>query len=255
MSKKPKHRSKKRSRIKRVGKIILYLILVILLLITAVNIYLFINKDELSRDLILKVNELQSGEVNVEYVHLAPFENFPHISLNLGNIVYFENPKEKRDSTEKPFCKLDNIYLSFQLIDLLKGNINVSKITLSDGYFRGITYEDSTTNLSRTFSAKVDSTKLMEEKIAIVDTQEIIDDPIVAKSIEETEDDVKNFLLVEDLNIKNVTVEFVNQLFDRKTSILIEELQASFEHQENLNEITLDTDLILNYYKLNDAIF
>lgn len=254
MLKKQKLHPKKHSVIKRIGKIILYLTLFILVLITALNIYLLINKDELSRDLILKVNELQSGEVNVESVLLAPFENFPQISLNLGNIVYYENPQENRDSSESPFCKLDNIYLSFHLIDLLKGKINVSKITLSDGYFKGITYEDSTTNLSRTFSAKVDSTKLMKDEIVIADTQEVIDELVEVQGIEDSEDDVKKFLSIQDLTIKNVTVEFVNQINERKSSILVENLQASFEHQEKLNKIKLDCNLNLNSYQMHENI-
>ena len=252
MLKKTKPQVEKRSIFKKIAKIFLYLFLSIIILITLLNIYFYINKDELSRDLILKVNNLQSGEVNVGYVSLAPFERFPEISLNLENVVYFENPKEKRDKTELPFCKLDNIYLSFHLMDLLKGNINVSKITLSDGYFKGITYKDSTTNLSRAFSAKVDSTTFLDDEITIVDTAALIDKTVEEKGIVALEDDVENFLLIEDLTIKNVTIEFVNQLFERKSSILIKQLQASFEHLENMNDITLVSDLTLNYYQLND---
>ncbi|VAX27454.1 Alanyl-tRNA synthetase [hydrothermal vent metagenome] len=231
---------------KKVWKSFIYLLIAIVLLLLIALVYLYLNKEDLSRNLLDEFNSSQNGEVTVEKISLAPFEQFPDFSIRLSNVAYYENASLDRNIDEKPFCRIKNIFLSFDLIDLLNRDINILKITLKSGYFRIVTYQDSTTNLSNAFSLKIDSSYY--KKIEEIDTVQLTEENNKLKSQEES----KHFLSIEDLTIKDVTLEFENKIFKRKSSILIEQFKASFNHKNKMNSIRLISDLELNYYKLNN---
>jgi hypothetical protein len=236
-----KLRSKKNkesdSLFRKIRKILTYLILTIFILLSSVFIYFLINKDEISRDLLLKLNEIQNGEITFESIALTPFAHFPEISLSLGNVSYFEIYEESGNSKEKPICELENIYLAFNLIDLLSGNINVSKITLKSGRLRILTYPDSSINLINAIGA--DKGSGPDKGIAIEEADS-----------SKTKDELENILAIDGLTIKNVTIEFENRVSERKSSFYIENLKASFSHITRRNKVKLIGDLILEYYQL-----
>lgn len=219
------------------------MVITIVLFLSAALAYLYLNKEDLSRNLLDVLNKSQNGEVTVEKISLELFEQFPSFSIGLGNVTYYENSSLNRNNNEEPFCQLNNVYLSFNLLDLLDGKINISKITLKDGYFRVVTYQDSTSNLLNAFGPKKDSTYHTE--IEVVDTVQVYEELEKQK--------VKYFLSVDDLTIKNVTLEFENNVFKRESSLLVDELNASFTHENNMNYVWLESDLKLNYYKLNNS--
>ena len=222
---------------RKIRKILTYLILTIIILLLSAFIYFSINKDEISRNLLLKLNEIQNGEITFETIALAPFAQFPEISLSLGNVSYFENYKVSGNSKENPICELENIYLAFNLIDLLSGNINISKITLKSGRLRILTYPDSSVNLLNAIGIDKDPEPDKGIAIAEADTSK-------------TKDKLGKFLAINDLTIKNVTVEFESRVFERKSSFYIENLNASFSRIANRNKVKLIGDLILEYYEL-----
>jgi len=222
---------------RKIRKILTYLILTLIILLLSAFIYFSIYKDEISRDLLLKLNEIQNGEITFETIALAPFAQFPEISLSLGNVSYFENYETSGNSKEKPICELENIYLAFNLIDLLSGNINVSKITLKSGHLRIITYPDSSVNLINAIGSDKDLKPDKEIAIEEADTSK-------------TKDDLEKFLAIDDLTIKNVTIVFENRVSERKSSLYIENLNASFSHIARRNKVKLIGDLILEYYQL-----
>lgn len=226
----------------RVRKTLTYLAIFILLILITALIYLYINMDDISRDLLNKINKSQNGEVSIEKISLAPFEQFPSFSIKLDNVVYYENPSLFRINNEEPFCRLENAFLSLNLLDLLNGKINITKMTLKGGHFRVVTYQDSTTNLYNAISTKNDST--YHKEIEEIDTIQVHDEADQQESID--------FFSINNLTIKNVTLEFENNLFKRKSSILIEQFKASFNHESKMNLAWLESDLKLNYYILNN---
>ena len=222
---------------RKIRKILTYLILTVIILLLSAFIYFSINKDEISRDLLLKLNEIQNGEIAFETIALAPFAQFPEISLSLGNVSYFENYKVSGNSKEKPICELENIYFSFNLIDLFSGNINVSKITIKSGYLRILTYPDSSVNFINAIGSDKDLKPDKEIAIEEADTSK-------------KKEDLEIFLAIDDLTIKNVIMKFENRVSERKSSFHIENLNASFSHIAKRNKVKLTGDLILEYNEL-----
>jgi AsmA protein len=222
---------------RKILKILTYLALALVILLSSVLIYFFINRDEIGRDLLLKLNEIQNGEIIFEKIAFAPFAQFPKISLNLVNVSYFENIEASQNNKENPICEFENLYLAFNFSDLLDGNINVTNITLKSGHVRILTYPDTTIN----FIKAIASNKDPEPEEEIFDEQE---DTLKAKS------ELEHFLTINKLTIKNVTMVFENRVFERKTSFHVNNFTASFSHKAKRNKLKLAADLELEFYQL-----
>ena len=222
---------------RKILKVLTYLALAFVILIAFIFIYFSIYKDDLSRDLLLKLNEIQKGEITFEEISLTPFEQFPRISLNLVNVSYFENKDLKKNKTKYRLSKFENIYLTFNLTDLLARNINVTNMTLQGGQIRILTYPDSSTNLGNAIASNVESVPVEELVIDEVDT--LI-----------TDTELEKFLAIDNLRIKDVIVEFDNRIVERKIALHINNLSASFIRKVKRNELKLTGDLNLYFYQL-----
>ena len=63
-------------------------------------------KDEIARDVLLRVNKLQKGELTFEDISVNPFVHFPNVSLALNAVDYYEYPAEERLVDSIPIIKL-----------------------------------------------------------------------------------------------------------------------------------------------------
>jgi len=221
---------------RKILKVLVYLSLAFFVLLAFTFLYFSINKDDISRDLLLKLNEMQKGEITFEKITLTPFAQFPKVSLNLVNVSYFEI-KEAENNTKYRIGQLENIYLSFKLTDLLAGNINVTNVTVQGGQIRIITYPDSTTNLGNAILSNDNSDVVDELVFEEVDTLT-------------TTAELEKFLAINNVTIKDVTVGFENRVVDRKISLHINNLSASFSRKAKQNDMKLTGDLNLYYYQL-----
>ena len=134
------------TKFKKPLKILAYLLLLLITLQIVVVILFYIFKDDISKKLLLSLNEIQKGEITLEDISFEPFAQFPSISIGINNVVYFEDKKTDRDSIEKPIGTLNVIYVALDVVDLIGGRINVSKVKIEGGTFNFITYEDNTVN-------------------------------------------------------------------------------------------------------------
>ena len=166
----PKSKHKKT---KLLGRIILIIIVVgiaVLLILTGLFKYY---KDDIGRSVLLRVNNIQSGELSFEDIAFNPFKHFPSISIELNEVGYYEHKEEVRSIDTLPIVQLENLYISFDVIDLVKGNVNVSQIILENGQVNLITYADSTFNLTNallhqdTLVNKIDTTKQVVENFDV----------------------------------------------------------------------------------------
>jgi len=223
---------------KKIFKILSYLGLVFIILFAAALLLFYLYKDDISKKLLLSLNEVQNGEITVENISLTPFAQFPSISISLENTTYFENPLSDSGDVEMPICEFENIYIAFDLLELLNGNINLSKITIDGGKFNLVTYPDSSINLFNSLGL----TKEYKKEGEIHDTS---DESVQKKDIN---------LAIDDLVINNVIIEFDNQVKKQNLSLDINYLDASFEHNTGKNQIKLNTDIQLLSFVSKDEI-
>jgi AsmA-like C-terminal region len=238
--------------LRKLFKVLSYFFIVWILILIVIAALFYIFKDDISKKLLLSLNDIQNGEISLEDISFSPFSQFPSISIGINDVIYFENKKEDRDSLEKPIVTLDVIYVAFDVIDLIGGRINVSKITIDGGTLNFVTYKDSTVNLFKALGT--------EEPANLSENKEQIPTDTFSTYKSKSSEEVKNTpeeitdidLAIEQLTIKNLTINFENQIFHRAASYSFKNLSSSFHHQTDLIKGSLNAEIQINSIQLAD---
>ena len=114
----------------------------ILLMVSLISVVYF-NQDSIVQKYLKSVNETFLGALEIEDSHVAPFANFPYVSIDLEGVRFFEN--KNKDS--KPLYEAKDIYLGFNVIDILTGKFNVKTIKVIEGHLDIIKNENGDINL------------------------------------------------------------------------------------------------------------
>lgn len=200
-------------------KSILILFAIVILLITIASTYIYFNKEEIYQEIITSLNDNQVGKTYIDDIEIAPFSAFPYISIDLKNVRFFSH--KNYNENEKPIYAFEDVYVGFDLIDLLRGNFNIRKIIVKNGHLRLEKYEDGTINL------------------------------LLAKDSGTTsdEDEDSAFALnLEDISLENILFENVDYQNFNYLSVLIEDAKSKFSIGEEQMKIHVDIDMFLNEY-------
>ena len=122
----------------------------------ALSTVILINKEDIGRYLLIYLNQIQSGELTAGQVSISPLRQFPHFSLILENITYYEHQANKRRENEQPIARIENFSCGIDLLKLFQGDFEISKVNISKGELLVVIYPDSSVNLLN--AIKVDST-------------------------------------------------------------------------------------------------
>jgi len=147
-----KKKIKSRSFLRKLLKVLLYSFIAWVLILIIATAMLYIFKDDISKKLLLSLNDIQNGEITLEDISFSLSAQFPSISLRLNNTDYYEHPIYKMDTTEIPLREFHEIYAAINILDLIGGRINVSKITIDGGTLNFVTYKDCIVNLFNVLS-------------------------------------------------------------------------------------------------------
>jgi len=106
-------------------------------------------QDAIVQSQIASLNASFEGKITVGNVHLAPFENFPYVSLKVDDVTVHES--KKAEATV--LLDVADIYVGFNLWDLARGNYDIQSITVEDGFFDLIVHTDGKTNLENALTS------------------------------------------------------------------------------------------------------
>ncbi len=223
--------NKRRKFGKRLLAIILLATLALLLVLT---IIFQIKKDDIARGILLRVNNIQAGELVFEDISFNPLIHFPHVSVALNNISYYEKNASFRQNDKIPIVRLNRIYLSFNLLNLLQGNVHVSQVDLDGGSINLITYADSSVNITNAIAF-------------LPDTLQVTDDDISGES------ESADFKLdVDQISFINLEISHNNLLVGSHSSYQIYSLDASLSYDSDTIECTVETDMVINKKVIGD---
>jgi AsmA protein len=237
---------KPRSLFQKIFRISLIATISIIILLSIVTLVFYIYKDDISRALLEGVNDIQKGELIFEDISFSPFAHFPSISINLNNVLYYEHPIESMSDSADAIANINNIFVAFNLIDLIGGKVNVKEVTIVGGTVKLITYADSSVNLFNAFGKEKPGKLIVTKDISQIKTDNpteskpIIQDSIIIES--KTEID----LSIDKLSIENLTLKFENHVLDRSSKFRINNLNTSFTYREKriISELKTDIDII-----------
>lgn len=111
------------------------------------------HQDELVQNQIESLNQDYKGLISVADVHLAPFKNFPYVSLKIDSVKITESKAE--DSPV--ILDVADIYVGFDLMDLLTGNIDIQTLLIENGFFNLVFHEDGTNNIQNALATNDES--------------------------------------------------------------------------------------------------
>jgi hypothetical protein len=98
------------------------------------------------------LNQEHIGLISIADTHLAPFKNFPYVSLKMDSVQI----RETKAEDAQIILDVDDIYVGFSLWDILRGYYDIRTLIVEDGYFNFVMHEDGSTNIQNALSAPDD---------------------------------------------------------------------------------------------------
>ncbi|GAA4113295.1 hypothetical protein GCM10022393_12210 [Aquimarina addita] len=123
------------------------------------------NQSEIIKGEISKLNKEHKGLISVGESELSLFNNFPYISIKVYDVQIFET----KENNAPIIMDVKDIYIGFNLWDIVKGNYDIQSLVIEEGIFNIIIHENNTTNiqnsLASTSGTETPSTNIHLKKI------------------------------------------------------------------------------------------
>jgi AsmA-like C-terminal region len=196
---------------------------------------------EITKHLLETLNKDMNGSIAVGGSHVAPFANFPYISVDLEQVRLYATKK----TYEKPVCEMRDMYVGFDLWSVLGTGFEVKSIKLSGGHINLIQYKDGTFNISQLFASRQKTTADSASPVTALKLKSItIDSVHITKFNEETE-----VLLSNRIDKAKAKVDLNNDFFDVDLDAvmlftLVLKGDTSFLHDKHLE---INTGLHVNH--------
>lgn len=142
-------------KIKKLWKrILLGLIIVPILALGGLILYVQSNQSEIIKAEIAKLNKEHKGLISVGDSELSLFGNFPYISLKVYDFKIFETKKDNAPVV----MNVKDIYLGFNLWDIVNGNYDIQSLVVEDGVFNIVIHENNTMNIQNSLASTSNTT-------------------------------------------------------------------------------------------------
>jgi hypothetical protein len=224
--------AKRKGRIFRIGGWTIVGIVSLVLLITLV---FYLGREFFMGKAVSYLNEQQPGEVQMEKMNLIPFLNFPDVTLQLREVKYYEEAQGKDTANQEPILSLEEIHVTLDLVDLIRGGIMVSEARLKDGFIHMEVYADSISNLENALGMSFGE-----------------------KSSTEEEETGSVFAIdLDKMELVNITLSMNNQVLEEHLSAKVNRLESSFSYLEGLVKAAIEVDIDINtvkYHTFNEQI-
>jgi len=140
-------------------RLILVVVVSPLLLFGITISLLYWKQDSIVQELITNANQDFQGALEIEDSHISPFANFPYISIDLDHLRVYEN----QEKTGEPLLDIQDVYIGFDIFNLLQGNVEIKAIKLKDGSIKLVQHTDGSYNISNALTSKKEVADPAEE--------------------------------------------------------------------------------------------
>jgi hypothetical protein len=147
----------------------------------------YYRQDSMVSDLVSRMNQQFSGRLEIQGSHIAPFESFPYISIDLEDLQIFES----KSPDAELLLHVTDAYIGFDIRDIISGNMAVKHIKLNEGFLKLIQHTDGTFNIARVLQGDSTENPPSEESL---DFQL---DKVVFKNIDLLKFNEENKVLIE----------------------------------------------------------
>jgi hypothetical protein len=113
------------------------------LFLTIASVVIYNNQQFITDKVLESVNESFRGDLSIQKTSISLFASFPYVSVDLKGVKFYED----KDKTNSPLYEADDIYIGFNITDLLRGDYYIKSIKIINGHLDLIVFEDGTINL------------------------------------------------------------------------------------------------------------
>jgi hypothetical protein len=184
----------------------------------------YVKQDTIVKSLIKNANEDFIGSIKIKDSHVAPFANFPYISIDIEELEIFEG---KDKSISSRIIHFKDTYIGFDILALLSGNYDVKSIKVSDGDVRIVQDKNSEFNIVNAFKSK--------------------------KPPEEIEEELH--LDLKSIKLDRIDVSKYNEVNGLMADVFIESAQTRFKTTKKQFKIDVDSKFELNLITDGDTSF
>lgn len=182
---------------------------------------LYWKQDEVVQHLVEDMNADFNGAMEVEGSHISPFETFPYISIDLEHVRIYEDKDKKTEA----IVDVEEIFLGFDLWDVMTGNLEIKDIKLKDGRLNLIQHVDGEFNVAKALASK-----------------------------KEVEDPNEEFHLdLHEIELENIDLHKLNEESNLLIDAYITDADAKFRTTPDHVYVSLDSRFELNLIKDDDT--
>ena len=147
---------------KKINLLLLFLA-VILVVLPAVSVFiLYANQRSITQNALKTLNEQIVGEIKITDSHIAPFANFPYISIDLDGVSFYES----KTSDSQLILSASDIYMGFSIRDIFSGNFKIKSLKVENGHLDVVKDHEGKLNLLRSiglYEEKPEKEEMEEE--------------------------------------------------------------------------------------------
>ncbi len=191
---------------------------------SALVLVVYVKQDAIVKSLIETANEDFKGAIRIKDSHIAPFANFPYISIDIEELEIFEGKKFTKATR---IVHVKDTYIGFNIFELLSGKYDVKSIKLSDGDIRIVQHKNDEFNIVKAFES--------------------------IKPIEEIEEELH--LDLKSIKLDRIDLSKLNELNNIMVDFFVENAAANFETSDKHLSIGLVSKFELNLITEGDTTF
>jgi hypothetical protein len=227
----------------------------VLVTIAAVSKIVLESKNDWLMDQIQSfMSESQSGEMEVESIGFAIFQNFPDITVELNGISYYEHADTLRVETEIPILRARQLFVAFKLLPLIRDELIVSEITVTDARLVIVSYSNGKRNIELALvpptkaggSPKIVSRqgtgKSPHNQTRKPGTTQVTA-PVGGRSLK---------IDIEQISLRNVLLSLHSYGGADTTRILIEDIQAKLNSENSVIKVSLESKSAIQKLMVKD---
>lgn len=209
----------------------IFLGLASLVLLVFILFYLF--RGKIIDRSIAYINDSQPGEITLGNLNLRPFMNFPDVSLQLKDIQYSAPETGDMEMDTIPVLRMEEVYISLNIMKLLKGSYNISKVRLGDGELNYFVAKDSVSNLEKALGIRFDEPS-PEDSLSTDSSVVVLD--------------------MKSLETRNLVLNYNDIPAKTNASVKINGLESAFSYFPDTISATLMTHLDINSANIDNIV-
>ena len=111
-------------------KLVLWMLVIVLILVSAAFVFVNLRKNEISKELLLRVNRNFPGEFTVGSIEVGDLLSYPNLEITVRNLRFWES-KANSGQRRELIIEVPSAIFKADLTDVMKNNFNVNQLELN----------------------------------------------------------------------------------------------------------------------------